>query len=205
MQMKTILLIRHGKTQSNALGRYCGARCDEGLSDEGIKCTKDGRDSLISILSKEPAFVFTGPMRRAKETAAILFPDAGLKTVKSLTETDFGRFEGKTFEELSSDPEYQKWVDSGGTLPFPGGDVRSDFIGRSMEGFEEVLKAAGEEDEIVIVCHGGNIMAVMSSLTGGEYYDFRVDNLGGFRLRIRVDDERISVISFDRIGGGDGA
>ena len=205
MQTKTILLIRHAKTQSNAEGRYCGIRSDEGLSEEGKKHTLDRRDAMISLLSKEPAFVVTGPMRRAKETAELLFPKAALRTVKSLSETDFGRFEGKTYEELSSDTEYQKWVDSGGTLPFPDGDARSDFIGRSVEGFKEALEAAGEEGEIVIVCHGGNIMAVMSSLTGGEYYDFRVDNLGGFRLRIRVEDERISVSSYERIGGGDGA
>jgi alpha-ribazole phosphatase len=202
MQTKTIILIRHAMTESNAIGRYSGVRTDEGLSDDGIREIKIKRDTIRSILSTEPPFVISGPMKRAKETAALLFPSTPLKIVSNLTETDFGNFEGKTFEELGSDADYQKWIDSCGTIPFPGGDDRSEYIARSMDGFFEILSLSKEIGETVAVCHGGNIMAVMNSLTGGEYYDFRVKNLGGYVIKIREDDEKISVISYDRIDCG---
>ena len=202
MYTGTIILIRHGRTESNALGRYCGVRTDEGLSKEGIRECNEKRESILRIIRDESAPVFSGPLKRAKETASLLFPRVPVRTIEKLTETDFGEFEGKTFRQLASDQGYQDWVDSGGTLPFPGGDARSDFIGRSMEGFREFVRLSKGAKESVVVCHGGNIMAVMSSLTGEEYYDFRVENLGGYVIKIREDDERISVISYDRIDCG---
>ena len=52
---------------------------------------------------------------------------------------DFGQFEGKNYEELKDNPDYQKWIDSNGTLPFPGGESREQFIRRSMEGFDRMM------------------------------------------------------------------
>ncbi len=52
---------------------------------------------------------------------------------------DFGQFEGKNYEELKDNPDYQKWIDSNGTLPFPGGEPREQFIRRSMEGFDWMM------------------------------------------------------------------
>ena len=46
---------------------------------------------------------------------------------------------GKNYEELKDDPCYQKWIDSNGTLPFPGGESREQFIRRSMEGFDRMM------------------------------------------------------------------
>ena len=115
---------------------------------------------------------------------------------------DFGQFEGKNYEELKDDPCYQKWIHSNGTLPFPGGESREQFIRRSMEGYDrlmyDILKRSekntgiqtdtdpqylkcdrGTEIPVTAVAHGGlTIMAVLSSLTGGEYFDFQVKNGG---------------------------
>ena len=53
-----------------------------------------------------------------------------------------------------------------------------------------------------MICHGGNIMAVMSELTGEDYYGFYVGNLDGYVMKADVDGKRISVVSYDRIGSG---
>ena len=37
---------------------------------------------------------------------------------------NFGSFEGKTYFDLNGNEDYQRWIDSGGTLPFPGGESR---------------------------------------------------------------------------------
>ena len=68
-----------------------------------------------------------------------------------------------------------------------------------MEGFKDVLDIAGEHEDIVIVCHGGNIMAVMSSLRGCDYYEHMISNLDGYLLEIEIDNEKISLHTFDRI------
>ena len=60
-------LIRHGLTKLGEEKRYQGA-LDEPLSERG--CAELKRADFA------PARVYVSPMRRARETAAILFPDA---------------------------------------------------------------------------------------------------------------------------------
>ena len=50
------------------------------------------------------------------------------------TEIDFGEFEGKNYEELKGNDAYQKWIDSGGALPFPNGESRDDYVKRVRKG-----------------------------------------------------------------------
>ncbi len=66
--MVTICLLRHGETVYNADGnKYCG-RADIELTDKGIRQAKRMNDLL-----KEYTFdaVFSSPLKRAKDTAAI--------------------------------------------------------------------------------------------------------------------------------------
>ena len=61
MYTGTIILIRHGRTESNALGRYCGAGTDEGLSEEGIRECNEKKESIRRFIGDEPVPVFSGP------------------------------------------------------------------------------------------------------------------------------------------------
>lgn len=130
-----LTLIRHGATLSNKEGRYLG-KTDEALSPEGIgileKAVMDGNYPAVDLL-------FSGPMKRCQETAHILYPGQTSIFIPEWTEMDFGTFEGHNYKELSGDPEYQRWIDSGGTLPFPEGESREEFIRRSVVGCEKML------------------------------------------------------------------
>lgn len=107
-----INFIRHGLTKSNAEKRYI-SRTDEGLSDAGRKqLEKPYPDCDIVVCSL---------MKRCLETTKLIYPDKNIITDNDLTECDFGSFEGKNYDELNGDEYYQKWIDSGGTLPFPDG------------------------------------------------------------------------------------
>lgn len=132
----------------------------------------------------------------------MLFPDSPVTIIDELTEMDFGRFEGKTYEELKEDEEYQKWLDHKGLIPAPGGEGRDDFVLRSLAGFRRALDLSGSSD-LIIVCHGGNIMAIMSALTGDGYFDHHAGNLEGYILKFKEDDEGISDLTYDSIVFGD--
>lgn len=131
-----LTLIRHGATLSNKEGRYLG-KTDEALSPEGIhmleKSVADGNYPAADLL-------FSGPMKRCRETAQILYPGQAPILIPEWTEMDFGAFEGHNYKELSGNPDYQRWIDSGGTLPFPEGESREDFIRRSVAGCEKMLQ-----------------------------------------------------------------
>ena len=114
--------------------------------------------------------------------------------IPEFREMDFGLFEGKNYQDLRGNAQYQAWIDSNGTLPFPKGESREDFIARCRRGFEEMLRivtAEGisrneERKNIAAVVHGGTIMAVCSSFTDGEYFDFQIGNGEGYRCKVTV-------------------
>lgn len=179
-----IYLIRHGKTAGNLTHRYVG-RTDEPLCEEGCR-------EVRGVTAPRVDGVFASPMRRCRETAALLFPGIEILTDGRLRECDFGRFEMKNWEELNGDPDYQAWIDSGGLLPFPEGESQETFRGRCREGFEAVLRIAGEKGmgRIALVIHGGTIMSIMDawSVPHKPYFDWQIGN--GEMLSVHTDLER---------------
>ena len=130
-----LTLIRHGATLSNKEGRYLG-KTEEALSPDGIRTLeKSVADRIYPIAD----VLFSGPMKRCLETAQILYPGQTPICIPEWTEMDFGAFEGHNYQELSGDPAYQRWIDSGGTLPFPEGESREEFIRRNVAGYEKML------------------------------------------------------------------
>lgn len=186
MKMRVLVeFVRHGKTQGNIKKRYVG-KTEERLSAEGILEIEEIRKHRAD--SPAPDLLFTSPMLRCLETCAILFPGKEKKVIPSFEEMDFGDFEMKNYSDLKEDKRYQEWIDSNGTGAFPNGESRELFIKRSWNGFscmlEEVARWGqqnGREDiRICAVVHGGTIMAVMSELLHGEYYDFQCGNGSGY-------------------------
>lgn len=170
-----LLLIRHGKTKGNEEKRYIGVT-DEPLSELG-------RQELMAKSYAMPEELYTSPMRRCYETAKILFPGMPRSIIGDFREMDFGTFEGKNYEELKDDPDYQDWIDSFGTIPFPEGDCKEAFCIRVEAGFVRMMELA-ESKHIAAVVHGGTIMAILSAIGPGDYYDYQVDNGCGYRCLI---------------------
>ena len=213
-----ITWIRHGMTRANEEHRYLG-KTDEPLSEKGIRLLQEKKKKSFF---NAPEFLYASPMKRCVQTAEILFRRKPV-LIPEWKEMDFGQFEGKNYEELKDNPDYQKWIDSNGTLPFPGGESREQFIRRSMEGFDrmmsDILKRSekntgiqndtdtrylksnrGTEIPVVTVVHGGTIMAVLSSLTGGEYFDFQVKNGEGYETVLEWIQGRWKITSLTKIG-----
>ena len=171
-----LTLIRHGETLSNREGRYLG-KTEESLSEEGIHKLREAVNA-----GDYPAadLLFSGPMKRCLETAGILYPGQTPICIPEWTEMDFGTFEGHNYLELSGDPAYQRWIDSGGTLPFPEGESREEFIARNLRGYEKTLEILqrrslpGRTMQVSAVLHCGTVMALLSSLLGGGYFDYQV-------------------------------
>lgn len=176
--MLELYLLRHGKTRGNALGRYLG-RTDEELSPEG-------RRQLEGYVYPPAEALFVSPMKRCRQTAALLFPRMCQLIVPALRECDFGAFENKSWRELSGNPDYQAWIDSGGALPFPGGETGEGFRERCRQGFLEVLCWCRQREisRAALVIHGGTIRSILSAWgePKGEFYDWNPANGGGYRV-----------------------
>lgn len=130
-------------------------------------------------------------MLRCKETAEILFPGLVPVSVDDLRECDFGDFENKNYQELSGNPMYQKWIDSDGTIGFPGGETQGEFQTRCLKGFDEVLTLCAEQEleSIALVVHGGTIMSIMEmyGIPSAGYFEWQVKNGEGYKVRMQPD------------------
>lgn len=190
--MAELILIRHGKTAGNLRGRYIGSRTDEPLCDEG-------REELAGKQLPEVERLYVSPMKRCVETAEILWPGFDRKKMQKVTdlrECDFGDFENKNYKELSGNGDYQAWIDSNGTLPFPNGESMDAFKSRCLEAFARIVEeVSGAEQEWIasgktgifragIVVHGGTIMAILEQYgyPKAAYFDYQVKNGCGYRL-----------------------
>lgn len=179
-----ILLIRHGATTANQEHRYLG-KTDESLSMEGICALQEAKKANFY---PRVDYLFSSPMKRCVETIKILYPDKQIFLIPEWEEMDFGDFEGKNYSELQGDERYQRWIDSNGTLPFPNGECRKDFIERCKQGFYRMLKQisvlseskAGHDITVGLIVHGGTIMALLSSFYGGEYFAYQSANGQGY-------------------------
>ena len=248
-----ILLIRHGMTQGNKEHRYVGTT-DEGLLPESVEQLREmqefwqeqvlGKDRA-GILCDRPALVsnlmvnlceecaknvvenltvYVSPYLRAKQTADILFPGAKQVEIAEFAECRFGTFEYKNYVELNGNPDYQRFIDSGGTTAFPGGESRAEFTERVMQGFEKLLVDVEEKQRltqdsgnlnesktrkmltetesvrsytIVVVAHGGTIMALMDQLSEPhkDYFDWQVKPGEGVAGVLQVNEDRNVVIT----------
>ena len=179
-----VILIRHSKTPGNAEYRYNG-RTDEPLSDDGIALAEQaGADPHVRT-------VYVTPLKRTKQTAAILFPKAEQIIVDGLREMDFGDFEGFNFSDLEHNEAYRIWVEGDCIATCPNGEGRAEFSERVCAAFEAIVRDALRRGEksLTFVVHGGTIMSVMErfSKPAGEYYSYRVKNCQGYRCRVSTD------------------
>lgn len=186
-----IVFIRHGLTLANKEHRYLG-KTDESLSPEGIEALRQEKAEKIY---PEIDYLFASPMKRCIETADILYPGKVPILVPQWKEMDFGLFEGKNYQELNGDKQYQAWIDSGGTLPFPQGESRPCFLQRCSQGMYESVDRYRElftgGVKIGCVVHGGTIMALLSTFYGGEYFDYQVKNGRGYCCMLSLQNGRI--------------
>lgn len=177
-----VYLIRHGATAGNLEKRYVGTT-DEPLTTEAVTELKKNRRRY-----PVPQQTVTSPMKRCVATSALLFPGVPTETEAHLRECSFGEFEYKNYQELAGNEAYQRWIDSGGTLPFPKGESRQEFADRSCGAFlksVEKQQSAGRLS-VAYVVHGGTIMAVMERFCTEQraYFEWQIKNAQGFELEV---------------------
>lgn len=190
----TLYIIRHGATKSNKRHAYLG-NTNEPLSNEGGEQIIFYNEAGKYPKEKDNLLILSSPMLRCLQTKDILYPDTRAILLPEWKEIDFGRFEGKNYQDLNGDPDYQRWIDSGGVTAFPGGESRDEFVKRSMAGLEWCIECMEDYKQKSAVCivHGGTIMAIMSSLTGGDYYDYQVKNGQGYEIELSIKNNNVKL------------
>jgi probable phosphoglycerate mutase len=96
---RRVILVRHGATEWSASGRHTG-RTDIPLTPEGREQALDAIPALHAVLTEADPVVFTSPLRRAVDTAALMLPQFTAETSDALAEVDYGSLEGLSGAEI---------------------------------------------------------------------------------------------------------
>ena len=189
--MVNLYVIRHGMTYGNSLARYIG------VTDEPLMEGEEVRLRTTAALYRETGQIpdraealWVSPLLRCRQTAAVFYPEAEQHCTADLRECHFGKFENRNYREMDGDPDYQAWIDSNATLPFPGGESVEGFTARTVNGFRRAVEEALREEltEILLFVHGGSIMSLMSECSDSDrkYYEWHVQNAEGYRASLDV-------------------
>ena len=174
-----LIMLRHGKTAGNLQKRYIG-RTDEPLCAEGEAQAR----SVGAVPGVD--LVYVSPLLRARQTAKIAFPCARQIVVSDLREMDFGAFENLNYQQLANNVAYRAWVEGNCEARCPQGESKDDFTRRTANALRDLLHKAAlcGETRVIIVAHGGTVMAAMDSFTCGKgsYYSWHVDNCEGYSV-----------------------
>lgn len=182
-----VTLIRHGKTKSNLEHRYQGS-LDDSLCQIG---REEAQKKALMYQNLCPQRLVCSPKIRCLQTAEILFPNFPRENYlieENLQETNFGIFEGKTYEELKEQPQYIEWLSSNAEGPIPDGESKEQMSARCIAAFVSQIEQAIQDsiENIVFVIHGGSIMALMErfAFPKRSFYDYHIQNAEGFILKI---------------------
>lgn len=177
-KLMLIYVVRHGESEDDLSDSYGGA-ANFPLTDHG---RDQARTTAAKLKDANIAAIYTSPLARAAESAAIIAKELGdlpLETIKDLHERNtYGLLSGHTraraqelFGYLISELPYKP-----GEWPYcmPGGEEYEPFIARVRSAFEEVVhraRAAGHET-VAIVTHGKFTMGLLIGVLGlGDEYE----------------------------------
>lgn len=171
---KQVYLVRHGEVEAPA-GVFLG-KTDAGLSAEG----RGHGGWLADRLKNLPVDrCFCSPLLRAQQTASFIAESKGLEieTHDDLREIDFGRWEGRCFDEIKAaeQQEVKNWCENPLDFNFPEGDSVVDFIARVEQYHRRLLQEDGEN--LLLVTHGGVIRTLlvhMLNLDPADHFKFEV-------------------------------
>lgn len=155
-----LVAIRHAPTEWNQARRLQG-RTDIALAAEGIVAARSWRADPTWTRYR----VLASPLKRAQETARLLFPVHQIALDPRLMEMDFGSWEGKALADLRAEPGAEAEARESLGLDFsaPGGETPREVQARIQPLLTEIA-AAGMPT--IIVTHKAVLRALLSLATG---------------------------------------
>ena len=166
----TIVLVRHGETDWNRDNRFQG-HADPPLNDAG---RAQSRALAEELRGERLAALYTSPLRRASETAAILGSELGLEpqAEASLMEVDVGSWSGLTRGDVEARfPDgYARWLEYG--HGWDDGETYEELGGRVVAGLSN-LSARHPDIAVLAVTHGGPIRSALAAAEGVSFGEAR--------------------------------
>jgi broad specificity phosphatase PhoE len=189
MQVTEVLLLRHGQSEGNELGRFGG--------HGATPLTALGRAQATSVaralaLEARIDAVYASDLPRAIDTAAPTATAFGveIQTRPGLRERDVGDMTGLTFDEARDrfPVEYAAMMRRDATVRPPGGELHSERLALALPVLEEAVSAQAG-GRVLLVSHAMTLQLVLFHILGVDARSvlprlaLRTDNAALHRLR----------------------
>ncbi len=170
--MNKIIMIRHGETEWNQVGKQQG-HLDSPLSECG---RLQAKALAVFFRDKKIDYLYSSDLDRAFQTAEIIAKEIQLSVIKEkgLRERNLGILQGLTKNEFKDrfPLEYKKFRSGDADYVLPNGESRRQRFNRNWRCLQDIVERH-QNDKLLIVAHGGVLDTVFRAV-----------------LQIPIDDER---------------
>ncbi len=193
-----LLLVRHGETAHNAVGRYQG--------HVQIELNALGHHQAIRVgqrlAQRSIQAIYSSDLVRCLQTIQPLVAAIGLPLTldQRLREIDVGLWEHLTIPEIRAayPGNYAAYRQNPGTTIHVGGESYTHLQLRAVTAIQEIIGRHAPDDTVVICTHGGTIRAIacwLLALDVNHYNKMWIDNCAITTLRI--EDDHIRLLSLN--------
>ena len=192
-----LILVRHGQTESNKLGRIQGIN-DSPLTDVG---REQAEAAARALTSDAPFTLYSSPLRRAWQTAQAIGSRAGVRPVEveELIEMDVGKFEGLSGPQLRERfPDVMRsWDKDPASTVMPGGESLYDVRDRAWPTVQS-LAGRHESETVVAVTHNFTIHTIVCTALDMPLNNFRKLRIDlGAITRLEITSDRATLVSLN--------
>lgn len=173
-----IALFRHGLTKENEQRKYIGW-LDSHLCRSGVE---ELRKKQLTVPPYQK--LYTSDLKRAQQTAALLFPNQFVTITDHFREMNFGDWEGNTYEQLKDDTAYQNWLNEPFVKVPKNGESFSRFSKRVEQGWQTLIEESKNVDRLAVITHGGVIRYLLSHYGPEEkgFWEYSINHGQGIEL-----------------------
>lgn len=154
----SVTVMRHLPTKGNMKRQYIG------WTDEPIMPIEQPSFNRVDHVH----VVYGSDLLRAKQSAALYFPNGTYVSDKRFRESHFGDWERKTYGQLKQDNAYRNWINNPYTFAPPNGEALDEVKSRVFAAFSEVPI---HKENLVIMTHGGPLRLLLTRFSP-EQKDF---------------------------------
>jgi broad specificity phosphatase PhoE len=158
-----LLLVRHGESEGNVVRIFTTTPMTLALTELGRQQAREAADVIEAIA--RPIIVVASPYVRARDTGLIIADVLQLpfEVREGLHEREAGEFAGRSYDDIAGadgfDP-LRPWA----WVP-PGGESYEHVRNRVGPILDELV-ARFPDDDVVVVSHGGVMVAMWAHMTG---------------------------------------
>ncbi|MGC8634176.1 MAG: histidine phosphatase family protein [Candidatus Limnocylindrales bacterium] len=182
--MLTLVLTRHGSTARSEPEQHLGQHLDVPLSGRG-------RGEALALGERLQGLsfhrIFSSPLLRARESAALVAPGREAELDARLLEMDYGRWEGLTYGEIEAVDAAvrRRWEADPASLACPGGESGEQVARRAGAFLDDLLgwaasqprasdaTSAAEHPRVMVVGHSTTNRILLSMALGLPIRDYR--------------------------------